>query len=218
MQADIRKNTKRLSWKNTACHVAVSCYLTQVFHGHPGCGNVKVRSLAPFAFHIFIVIFPIFELCETEIISVMPCVKHINLLCLTKHASNDRNLCNFCPLSVFPPSRLMQAMISESRWTVILSHCSRLDELWCPCFHMDAQCKFRIWIIYSKKCGTDLSSGPVWHYNNERITRKNLILLNLKPKLNKLTNLESSCLLLKSPQNSFLLVNSWNQANSKPGS
>lgn len=87
---DLARYKKKIIY--TACHVTVSCYLTQVFHGHPGCGNVKVRSLAPFAFHIFIVILLIFQLWETEIISVMQCMKHLNLFWLTKHAANDGNL------------------------------------------------------------------------------------------------------------------------------
>lgn len=72
--------------------MTVSRYLTQVFHGHPGCGNVKVRSLAPLAFHIFIVILLIFQLWETEIISVMQFMKHLKLFWLTKHAGHDGNL------------------------------------------------------------------------------------------------------------------------------
>lgn len=48
----------------------LSGYLTQVFHGHPGCGNVKVWGLAPFALYIFVVIFLIFQLWKTETISL----------------------------------------------------------------------------------------------------------------------------------------------------
>lgn len=29
-------------------------------------------------------------------------MNHINLFCLTQHAGNGRNLCNFSPLLVFP--------------------------------------------------------------------------------------------------------------------
>lgn len=93
---------QKVSWINTACRVAGSSYVTQVFHGHPGCGDVKVRSLAPFALHIFIVILLIFQLLETEIIGVMQFLKHLNLLWLTKHAGHDRNLWNFSPLLDFP--------------------------------------------------------------------------------------------------------------------
>lgn len=72
--------------------MTVSRYITQVFHGHPGCGNVKVRSLAPLAFHVFVVILLIFKLWGTEIISVMQFMKHFKLFWLTKHAGYDGDL------------------------------------------------------------------------------------------------------------------------------
>lgn len=196
MWVDIWKNTKRSSWKNAACYVAVSHYLTQVLHGHPGCGNVKVWSLAPFAFHIFIVIFLIFELCEKEIISVMPCMTHINLFCLTKHAGNDRNLCNFSPLLVSPLTLDAGDDIREQ----VDSYSEPLLKVRWPLMSpfphgCTVQClEFGSFVLRNV--------GPiyllVWHYNNECTTRKNQILLNLKSKLNKL-NHGFSCLLLKSP-------------------
>lgn len=196
MWAEIRKKHKKIELKKHWLWCCCELLPRSGFPWPPGlwqCQSTESRTICPSHFYCNLpYIWAVWnrnnQCCATY--------ETYKPILLDKTCRQWQESLQFQPIVGFPPSRLMQAMISESRWTVILSHCSRLDGLLCPSFHMDAQCKFRIWIFYSKKCGTDLSSGPVWHYNNERSARTNRNLLNLMTKLNKLTNPEWSCLLL----------------------